>query len=174
MAERYNQVYTKDKEQMVEIQPEYLYLTIPADYICTYHKLLVYLADFGKDLLDDCSAACKGSNKTLIDCWNLFQSAIACRTLNQDKQAALFIDYINKQLNNIYGGTDVKVFEGGNYYPITPDGQLKALCSCQGDGKFEVDLETGELYQEYLENANDNETFVVEDNNLIVESNNKI
>lgn len=174
MAERYNQVYTKDKEQMVEIQPEYLYLTIPADYICTYHKLLVYLADFGKDLLDDCSAACKGSNKTLIDCWNLFQSALACRTIGQDKQASLFIDYINKQLEQIYRGTDNKVFNGGNYYPITPDGQLKALCSCVGDAKFEVDLETGQMYQDWLNNVNNHETFTINNNDLIVEHDSKI
>lgn len=173
MVNRYNQVYV-DKEKLIEIQPEFLYLTIPAEYVCIYHKLLVYLADFGKKLLDDCSTICKGNNKIVVDCWNLFQSALACKSLGQHKQASLFIDYIDKQLNNIYRGEDNKVYNGTNYYPITPDGKLKVLCSCQGDSKFEVDLETGELYQEYLENANNNETFVVEDNNLIVESNNKI
>ena len=171
---KYNQVYTKDKEHKVEIQPEFLYLTIPADYICTYHKLLVYLSDFGKDLLNDCSAACKGNNKTVIDCWNLFQSALACRTIGQDKQASLFIDYINKQLEQIYKGTDKKVFNGGNYYPITPDGQLKALCSCVGDAKFEVDLETGQMYQDWLDNVNNHETFTIDDNDLIVEHDSKI
>ena len=152
MGNRYNQVFVQDKEKMVEITPEFLYLTIPADYICTYHKLLVYLADFGKSLLDDCSAICKGNNKTVIDCWNLFQSALACKTLGQDKQASLFIDYINKQLDNIYRGTDESVFNGGNYYAITPDGNLKALCSCADGGSFKVDVETGQLYQEYLDN----------------------
>lgn len=174
MADRYSQVFTKDKESMVEIQPELLYLTIPVEYVCTYHKLLVYLADFGKKLLDDCSATCKGNNKTVIDCWNLFQSALACRTLGQDKQAALFIDYINKQLEQVYRGTDEKVFNGGNYYPITPDGKLKVLCSCQGDATFQVDLETGRMYQEFLDDKNNNEVFTIEDNDLIVESENKI
>lgn len=174
MADRYSQVFTKDKESMVEIQPELLYLTIPAEYVCTYHKLLVYLADFGKKLLDDCSATCKGNNKIVIDCWNLFQSALACRTLGQDKQAALFIDYINKQLEQVYRGTDEKVFNGGNYYPITPDGKLKVLCSCQGDATFQVDLETGRMYQEFLDDKNNNEVFTIEDNDLIVESENKI
>lgn len=175
MANRYNQVYVEEQQRMVEVQPEFLYLTISADYICTYHKLLVYLADFGKKLLDDCSASCKGNNKTVIDCWNLFQSALACRTLGQDKQASLFIDYINKQLKTIYNGTDKEVFNGGNYYPITPDGKLKALVSCQGvDTKFETDLETGQMYQEYLNNKDNNAVFKIEDNDLIVESNNKI
>ena len=174
MANRYNQVYVDDKEKLIEIQPEFLYLTIPADYICTYHKLLVYLADFGKKLLDDCSAVCKGNNKTVIDCWNLFQSALACKTLGQDKQACLFIDYINKQLEQVYRGTDEKVFNGGNYYPITPDGKLKALCSCQGEAKFMTDVETGQMYQEYLDNKDESATFTIEDNDLIVENDTKI
>lgn len=174
MANRYNQVYVDDKEKFIEIQPEFLYLTIPADYICTYHKLLVYLADFGKKLLDDCSAVCKGNNKTVIDCWNLFQSALACKSLGQDKQASLFIDYINKQLEQVYRGTDEKVFNGGNYYPITPDGKLKALCSCQGEAKFMTDVETGQMYQVYLDNKDENATFTIEDNDLIVENDIKI
>lgn len=174
MANRYNQVYVDDKENLIEIQPEFLYLTIPADYICTYHKLLVYLADFGKTLLDDCSAVCKGNNKTVIDCWNLFQSALACKSLGQDKQASLFIDYINKQLEQVYRGTNEKVFNGGNYYPITPDGKLKALCSCQGEAKFMTDVETGQMYQEYLDNKDKSATFTIEDNDLIVENNTKI
>lgn len=174
MANRYNQVYVDDKENLIEIQPEFLYLTIPADYICTYHKLLVYLADFGKKLLDDCSAVCKGNNKTVVDCWNLFQSALACKSLGQDKQASLFIDYINKQLEQVYRGTNEKVFNGGNYYPITPDGKLKALCSCQGEAKFMTDVETGQMYQEYLDNKDESATFTIEDNDLIVENDTKI
>ena len=174
MATRYNQVYVRDKSSLVEIQPEFLYLTIPSDYVCIYHKLLVYLADFGKDLLNDCSAGCRGDNKTVLDCWNLFQSAVACRTIGQDKQAALFINYIDKQLSTIYKNTEHSVYNGGNYYAITPDGKLKALCSCIGDAKFEVDVETGKLYQTHLDNKDENQVFTMEDDNLIVESNNKI
>lgn len=175
MADRYNQVYVENKDNLVEIQPELLYLTIPADYVCTYHRLLVYLADFGKNLLDDCSASCKGNNKTVIDCWNLFQSALACKTLGQDKEAGLFIDYINKQLEIIYRGTDEIIFNGGNYFPITPDGKLKALCSCRKDNStFKVDLETGNLYQEYLDKKDNDAVFKIEDNDLIVESKNKV
>ena len=142
MAEKYNQVFVKDKDALIDIKPEFLYLTIPAEYVCIYHKLLVYLADFGKKLLDDCSAVCKGNNKTVVDCWNLFQSALACKSIGQDKQASLFIDYIDKQLYNIYKGEDNKVYNGTNYYPITPDGKLKALCSCGSEISFKDDPNT--------------------------------
>lgn len=174
MAEKYNQVFVKDKDTLIDIKPEFLYLTIPAEYVCIYHKLLVYLADFGKKLLDDCSAVCKGNNKTVVDCWNLFQSALACKSLGQDKQASLFIDYIDKQLNNIYREKDNKVYNGTNYYPITPDGKLKALCSCSSEVSFKVDPDTGELYEEYLKTINNGEAFVIEGENLKVESLNKV
>ena len=174
MAKKYNQEFVKDKDALIDIKPEFLYLTIPAEYVCIYHKLLVYLADFGKKLLDDCSAVCKGNNKTVVDCWNLFQSALACKSLGQDKQASLFIDYIDKQLNNIYKEEDNKVYNGTNYYPITPDGKLKALCSCSSEVSFKVDSDTGELYEEYLKTINNGEAFVIEDENLKVESPNKV
>ena len=158
---KYNQVYTDNDNGMIEIHPEYLYLTIPAEYVCTYHKLLVYLADFGKALLDDCSADCKNDNRNIIECWNLFQSAVVCRTIGQDKQANLFIDYINKRIDKVYKDKEASNFSGANYYPITPDGQLKALLTCGVMPTFEVDVETGELYQKYLEDKDNSETFTV-------------
>lgn len=157
-------------DTFVQINPEYAYLTIPTEYICTYHKLLVYLADFGKDLLSDCSASCKGDNKTVVDCWNLFQSALACRTLGRTEEANLFIDYINKQLTNIYKNSNNKVWGGTVYLPITPDGMLKALVSCKSDSKFYVDVKTGELYQHYLDKNVDE--FNIENNNLTVKTEN--
>ena len=158
-------------DTFVEINPEYAYLVIPTKYICTYHKILIYLADFGKRLLDDCSASCKGNNKTIVDCWNLFQSALACYTLGHYKQADLFIDYINKQLECIYRGENDDVWSGTIYLPITPDGKLKALVSCVPDSKFYVDPETAILYQHYLDKHVD-EFAIDENGQLTVETEN--
>lgn len=175
MAEKYNEVHVRQEEVVHEIHPEFLYLTIPADYLCIYHKLLVYLADFGKEMLDDCKASCRDNNKTVLDCWNLFQSAIACRSLGKDREAKLFIDYIEKQLDNVYRGTDAKVYNGTNYYAITKDGILKALCSCDNSNpKFFVDTETGEMYQTSLDATNNGNVFTVEDGDLNVASENKV
>lgn len=171
---RYNRVYVQNADIYTEIQPEYVYLTIPAKYICIYHKLIVAMADFGKTMLDDCTATCKGNGKNILNCWNLFQSALASHTIGKDKEAKLFIDYIEKQLNNIYQSEGKVVYNGGNYYPITPDGKLKALCSCQGEAKFMTDVETGQMYQVYLDNKDNDAIFTIEDNDLIVESKNKI
>lgn len=155
---------SNNKNNLVEIQPEYLYLTIPADWVCIYHKLLAYMADFGKTIIDDCTASCKGNGKNIISCWNLFQSAIAARTLGNIEQADFFIKYIRKQLDLIYKGSDKEVYDGVLPLAITDDGILKATVSCKNYDKFYVDHETGILYQEWL-NKND---FSIEDDMLII------
>ena len=84
-----------DKTQYTEIKPEVVYLTIPTKWVCVYHKLLSYLADFGKMMIDDCNAGCRGSGKNIITCWNLFQSAVASHAIGEDKQAEFFNDIKN-------------------------------------------------------------------------------
>lgn len=153
----YSEVYHKQtisegaNENEIEIDVEYVYLTIPKDYVCVYHKLLNYLADFGEQAIKDCEATCKAPNMYVIQCWNMFQSALACHTLGQDDKANLFINYINAQLDNIYKGTNKEIYCGGGVLPITDDGKLFARVSCeQNEVKFYVDGETGMLYQKYL------------------------
>lgn len=140
----------EDNESFIEINPEYVYLTIPSEYVCVYHKLLTYMADFGKTIVDDCSATCKGNGKNIMTCWNLFQSAIACKSLGKVKEANFFMEYIVKQLDLIYKGSNATQYTTTAVMPITDDGKLKAIVTCGTDIKFKVDVETGRLYQEYL------------------------
>lgn len=140
-----------DENNYVEINPEVVYLTIPSKWICVYHKLLSYIADFGKTMIDDCNAGCKGGSKNVMTCWNLFQSAVACHNIGEDKQAEFFIDYIKKQLNVIYRGTDKNIYHKTAPIAITPDGKLKAIVSCDSETKFYVDAKTGQLYQEWFD-----------------------
>lgn len=144
-------VYTDKNEQdkLIEIQPEYVYMRIPAEYVCIYHKLLVQFADFGLDLLDDCSAACKGTNKNLITCFNMFNAAIAARKLENLKLANTLIKYIEAQLNIQYKGNapcpEV-------VYPVDEDGKINAMIGCGEKPKFYVDSETGKLWSEHSDN----------------------
>lgn len=155
-----------------EIFPQYVYMTIPADYVCVYHKLIGYIADFGKDIIDDCTASCSNKGKNIISCWNLFQAAVASYNEGKIKQANFYIDYIEKQLDNIY-----KSF-GGQHIPtsmpvkITDDGKLKAIVSCDNGVKFFVDVETGQLYQEYLNEQGKNQKYHITEDDLIYEKNN--
>lgn len=53
----------------------YTYLDVPSKYNCVYKKLLIKLSDLGVDMIKDCTSTCKGINRQVINCWNMFQSA---------------------------------------------------------------------------------------------------
>lgn len=76
----------------------YTYLDVPSKYNCVYKKLLIKLSDLGVDMIKDCTSTCKGINRQVINCWNMFQSACAAYTLGYRKQADLLINYINSSL----------------------------------------------------------------------------
>lgn len=152
-----------------EIQPEYVYLTIPAEYVCIYHKLLVFMADLGKDILSDCSAICKDSNKNIISCWNMFQSACVCHALGFNKEANVYIEYIKAQLDLNYSGENIKPYYASQPVAITEDGKLKAILSCGQETKFYADVETGDLYKTM---SKDSTEYSIENPYLIAENKN--
>lgn len=175
---QYDKVVVKqlESDSIEEIHPEVLYLTIPSEWICTYHQLINYVADAGKDIIDDCSFACKGNGKKLFNCWGLFQSACAAYQQSDYTKAEFYYNYVKQQIEDYYKQLGKPIYSGTNYYPITPDGKLKALFSCSKNNfKFIVDIETGKLYQKYLDDKDNGEIFTINDNgNLNVESDNNV
>lgn len=125
--------------------PDYVYMIIPADYACVYARLLVMLSDLGYKMLQDCAAGCKGSNKNIIYCWNMFQAACAAHSLNKTKEADTLIKYIKAQISNIYKGSGVPENLGSVTMPIDENGELYAMVTCGSVPTFEVDVETGLL-----------------------------
>ena len=55
---------------------KHVYLSIPINYICVYNKLKYLVYNYGIDIIKDCASSCKPKNKTIVECWNLFQLAI--------------------------------------------------------------------------------------------------
>lgn len=125
-----------------EIIPEYIYTTIPAEYVCVYHKILAMLADYGEEMLKDCKASCTDKNSGVIECKNMFDAAVAARTLGQEKKANLIINYIKAKINQIYKGADNST---SFVFPIDENGKLKAFVSCNDRPRFFVDGD--ELYK---------------------------
>ena len=175
---KFNKVVVKqlERDSTEEIHPEVLYLTIPSEWTCIYHQLINYVADAGKGIIDDCSFACKDDGKKLFKCWGLFQSACAAYQQLDYTKAEFYYNYVKQQLEDYYKNLGKPIYNGTNYYPITPDGKLKALCSCSGNNvTFRVDVETGKLYQKYLDNIDNCEVFTIDDDgHLNVESDNKV
>ena len=136
--------------ELIQIEPEYVYVTIPAEYICVYHRILAMLADYGEDMLKDCKASCTDRNSNVIDCFNMFNAAVAARKLGKDKLAETLIKYIKAKINQMYRGVDNST---GFVFPVDENGQLKAFVSCTERPMFYINPEDGELYEHKFGNG---------------------
>ena len=129
---------------LVEVTPEYVYITIPAEYICVYHRILAMLADYGEEMLKDCKASCTDKNAGVIECFNMFNAAVAARKLGKDALANVLITYVKEKINMIYKGYDNSA---SFVFPIDENGQIKAFVSCGELPKFEINADDGDLYE---------------------------
>ena len=136
--------------ELIQIEPEYVYVTIPAEYICVYHRILAMLADYGEDMLKDCKASCTDRNSNVIDCFNMFNAAVAARKLGKDKLAETLIKYIKAKINQMYRGADNST---SFVFPVDENGQLKAFVSCNERPMFHINPEDGELYEHKFGNG---------------------
>ena len=136
--------------ELIQVEPEYVYVTIPAEYICVYHRILVMLADYGEDMLKDCKASCTDRNSNVIDCFNMFNAAVAARKLGKDKLAETLIKYIKAKINQMYRGVDNST---SFVFPVDENGQLKAFVSCNERPMFYINPEDGELYEHKFGNG---------------------
>lgn len=136
--------------EIKQIEPEYVYVTIPAEYICVYHRILAMMADYGEDMLKDCKANCTDRNSGVIECFNMFNSAVAARKLGKDKLAAIIIKYIKVKINQIYKDKDNST---SFVFPIDENGEIKAFVSCGERPKFEINPDDGMLYEHKFNNG---------------------
>ena len=58
------------------------------------------MSTWGQELLDDCTASCKGANRDILNCWNLFQSAILAYEYGDATKANYIVGYISEILNS--------------------------------------------------------------------------
>lgn len=135
-----------------EVEFEYIYVTIPAEYICVYHRILAMLADYGEDMLKDCKAACKDRNSGVIECFNMFNAAVAARKLGKQSLADVLIKYIKTKINQIYKGKDNST---DFVFPVDENGQLKAFVSCGERPQFWINADDGDLYEHKFDNGFD-------------------
>lgn len=149
--------------ELIPIEPEYVYVTIPAEYICVYHRILAMMADYGEEMLKDCKASCTDKNSGVIECFNMFNSAVAARKLKKDKLAETIIKYVKAKINQIYKGIDNST---SFVFPVDKNGELKAFISCGERPKFHINSKDMNLYEHRLNNGF-NEHFVLGDEDLL-------
>lgn len=145
---------------------EYVYLTIPKDFICIYHRLLHYLNDFGIELVEDCKAGCDAKHRKLLDCWSMFQAACASHSIGDDMNANFFIKYITEQLDLMYRNTNDTPYDGDGIFPISDDGHLKAAITCSTPISVATDDKTAHSYIKYMKRRY-NRNYEIRDGHLI-------
>ena len=152
--------------ELIPIEPEYVYVTIPAEYVCVYHRILAMMADYGEEMLKDCKASCTERNSNIIECFNMFNSAVSARKLKKDKLAETIIKYVKAKINQIYKGKDNST---SYVFPIDENGKLKAFVSCNDRPRFWINEKEDLMKQnqglgfeeEYsLDNENGENSFV--------------
>lgn len=153
------------KKDIIVDNLEYVYLTIPKDFICIYHRLLHYLNDYGIELVEDCQAGCDAKNRKLLDCWSMFQSACAAHSLHNDADANFLIKYITEQLDLMYRNSNDTPYDGDGLFPISDDGHLKAAVTCSTPINVAVDNATGHSYIEYMKRRY-NRNYIIENGHL--------
>lgn len=125
------------------VEPEYVYITIPAEYICVYHRILAMLADYGVEMLQDCKASCTDRNTNVIECFNMFNAAVAAKKLGKSKLAETIIKYVKAKVNQIYKNVDNST---SFIFPVDETGTLKAFVSCGDLPTFRIDSDKAELF----------------------------
>lgn len=118
-----------------QIYPDYIYTTIPAEWVCIHRKILMMMADYGEAMLKDCKASCTDRNLNIIECFNMFNAAVAAKNIGQDKKANLIINYIKAKINQIYKGIDKSEFLTTC---IDKNGTLETLVKCKDIPEFYI------------------------------------
>lgn len=87
----------------------YAYITIPRDWLNLYHKILYLLADFGEAKLKDCTAECLKNNKVVLDCYAMFNAAIAAKEIHNNPLANALYKYVEATINAMYRGSTLPI-----------------------------------------------------------------
>lgn len=137
---------------LVQVELEYVYVTIPAEYVCVYHRIIAMLADLGEDMLKDCKATCTERNTNVIECKLMFDAAVAARKLGKTKLAETLIKSLKAKINRIYKGVDNST---SFVFPVDENGQIKAFVSCGERPRFEINPDDMNLYEFKFNNGFD-------------------
>ena len=135
---------------------DFVYLTIPVEYVNVYRKLIKCLAN-----INTYASSCNNKNlvKVIYEAWLMFQSAIASKKIQDEEKANTIITYIENILDKVFfidneGGSEDCICE---IMDIDEEGilKVKSNCDCCVIPTFYIDPATGNLMSEYeYENLN--------------------
>ena len=135
--------YSVNNINIKEILLSDIYLLIPENYITIYQKLITLIINNNKAIKEKPDNVV---NKQIINCWNLFQSAVAAYNLGFEKDADFFISFINCNIDNIinkYG----EIYNETFYFEHPDMIGIRGTEITIDDIDFYVNNEDGNIYQ---------------------------
>lgn len=129
-----------------------IYLLIKENYITTYQKLITLIINNNKAIKEKPDNVV---NKQIIDCWNLFQSAVAAYNLGFEKDADFFISFIDCNIDNIinkYG----EIYNETFYFEHPDMIGIRGTEITIDDIDFYVNDKDGNIYQKINKDETDN------------------
>ena len=150
-----------DTANLVEVtnDVEFVYITIPKQYLCVYHKILVMLADYGIEMLNDCKASCTERNAGVIECFNMFNAAIAAYKLGNTSLANTLITYVKAKIEQLYKGKVDTTF----VLSIDESNNIKSFISCEDNIKLFINPSDNELFiNTFKDNSGIQQQFIID------------
>lgn len=132
---------------------KHVYLSIPINYICVYNKLKYLVYNYGIDIIKDCASSCKPKNKTIVECWNLFQLAIINYHNNKIDEANNIINNIKNKIDKLYKTLSNIDYNGESDYYIDENGNNKTHIICNG---YSYELLNLKIKYEFILNSQSN------------------
>lgn len=137
--------------ELIKVEPEYVYVTIPTKWISIYQKILIMLADLGEHIIKNNTDNIYTDN-VVLECYSMFNAAIAADKLNKPSLADNLIKKITHRLNVIYHGKD----NGRSFvFPVDEHGTIKAYVTSGERPMFQIDADKGMLYEHKFNNGFD-------------------
>lgn len=129
-----------------------IYYKIPLMYMPAYQQILQLFADYGVELMEDCKTPCKNSTNTILQCYNMFLSAVAAYNAGNTKLANLLYKYICAKLKQVYG-VQLKQYDNYLYTVDEENGQYIYIISNDPLQYCIIDNNKNNKYDESLKNC---------------------
>lgn len=134
---------------MNDINPvQCIYNVIPKEWYGLSQWIYYLYTDYGLEAIKECNLSCDKRVSHIIECYNMFNSAIAAYNVGKYKEANLIIKYIKEQLKIYYPDIVFKDYKlylgGGNDWPAVfkDENCVPKLLTLVGD--YQINVKQGD------------------------------
>lgn len=103
------------------IDTEFIFTSVPLVWFRTYHKILELLVCYGERKVINPNCKCSGSGNTIMECYELFQTAVAAYKLDKKEEGQNIVNHIDSLLRGYDSADSFTATIDGKIYLFTKD-----------------------------------------------------